>query len=269
MANTIVLKRSAVENKAPTTSDLSLGELGLNTYDGKAYMKTDQSGTAAVVEVGSKLSSLHVTGVADFDSDISVDGVAVFDGAFLGKEGFQFRTTTNDLEPTQGAGLEFWYQQSSARYVLQTYDRGSGSLQPLQLASSNWSLYSGGDADFNGTVEVGKSSASETHAYGIIAKSSVTADSAQSSTIYARNLASGGRLWYGAAYDSASTNTSYILENGTAYFANFTDGSTTVSAANVVNTKAALTAIKAACNDSNITTVAGLKTAIADALANF
>jgi hypothetical protein len=51
MAQTIRLKRSAVANKVPTTGDLNLGELAINTYDGKLYLKKD-SGTASIVEVG-------------------------------------------------------------------------------------------------------------------------------------------------------------------------------------------------------------------------
>jgi len=50
MANLIKLKRSAVAGKAPTTSDLELGELALNTYDGKLYTKKDD-GTASIVEL--------------------------------------------------------------------------------------------------------------------------------------------------------------------------------------------------------------------------
>jgi hypothetical protein len=50
MANTIQLKRSAVAGKIPTTSDLALGELGMNTYDGALYMKRD-AGTAEVIRV--------------------------------------------------------------------------------------------------------------------------------------------------------------------------------------------------------------------------
>lgn len=51
MAQTIRLKRSAVQGKVPTTGDLNLGELAINTYDGKLYLKKD-SGTASIVEVG-------------------------------------------------------------------------------------------------------------------------------------------------------------------------------------------------------------------------
>ena len=38
MAVNIKLKRSAVPGRVPITSSLELGEIALNTYDGKAYM---------------------------------------------------------------------------------------------------------------------------------------------------------------------------------------------------------------------------------------
>jgi len=51
MANLVKLKRSAVAGKIPLTTDLELGELALNTYDGKLYTKKD-NGTASVIEIG-------------------------------------------------------------------------------------------------------------------------------------------------------------------------------------------------------------------------
>ena len=51
MAQTIKLKRSASSGAQPSTSDLALGELALNTYDGKVYMKKND-GSDAIVEVG-------------------------------------------------------------------------------------------------------------------------------------------------------------------------------------------------------------------------
>lgn len=48
---TFRLKRSAVPGKVPTTGQLELGEVAINTYDGKVYIKKDD-GTASVVEVG-------------------------------------------------------------------------------------------------------------------------------------------------------------------------------------------------------------------------
>ena len=56
MANTFQLKRSSVQGRVPTTSQLALGEIGINTYDGKLYIKKDD-GTASIVEVGGSTSS--------------------------------------------------------------------------------------------------------------------------------------------------------------------------------------------------------------------
>ena len=55
MANTIRLKRSAVAGKVPATADLQLGEIAVNTTDGKLYLKKSD-GAEAVVEVGPVIS---------------------------------------------------------------------------------------------------------------------------------------------------------------------------------------------------------------------
>lgn len=51
MAQTIKLRRSATQGSIPTTAQLSLGELAINTYDGKLFLKKNVSGTETVVEV--------------------------------------------------------------------------------------------------------------------------------------------------------------------------------------------------------------------------
>ena len=52
MASTIKHIRSAVAGRTPTTSQLELGELAINTTDGKVFIKKSVSGTESVVEVG-------------------------------------------------------------------------------------------------------------------------------------------------------------------------------------------------------------------------
>ena len=44
MATPLKIKRSAVSNKRPTISDLQLGELALNTYDGYLFTERDTGG---------------------------------------------------------------------------------------------------------------------------------------------------------------------------------------------------------------------------------
>jgi hypothetical protein len=60
MANTVVLKRSAVTGRNPTTGDLALGELALNTYDGNLFFKKD-NGTASIVSVATVTGTQTLT----------------------------------------------------------------------------------------------------------------------------------------------------------------------------------------------------------------
>ena len=61
MTNTILLKRSATASKVPLTSDLALGELSVNTYDGKLYLKKN-AGSDVIVEVGAQTYTGDATG---------------------------------------------------------------------------------------------------------------------------------------------------------------------------------------------------------------
>ena len=53
----IKLRRSASAGAIPTTSNLDLGELALNTVDGKLYMKTTEGSLDSVIQVGSASDS--------------------------------------------------------------------------------------------------------------------------------------------------------------------------------------------------------------------
>ena len=69
MANRFLVKRSAVTANVPTTSQLELGEIAINTYDGKLFIKKD-NGTASVVEIGGN------TGTVTSVSIVSANGVS-------------------------------------------------------------------------------------------------------------------------------------------------------------------------------------------------
>ena len=52
MSQIIKLKRSSTADAEPTVAQLALGEVAINTYDGKMYIKKDD-GTEEIIEVGS------------------------------------------------------------------------------------------------------------------------------------------------------------------------------------------------------------------------
>lgn len=57
---TLKFKRSAVPGKVPTIADIDLGEVAINTYDGKLYLKKDD-GTQSIVDIGAGSGSAGVT----------------------------------------------------------------------------------------------------------------------------------------------------------------------------------------------------------------
>ena len=76
MASPVIkIKRSAVQNNAPTAAQLELGELALNTYDGKLFTEIND-GTTSIVEIGGHLKHLAATGISTFGSDKVVVGAA-------------------------------------------------------------------------------------------------------------------------------------------------------------------------------------------------
>mgnify|MGYP001318334745 FL=1 len=52
MAATVLHKRSATASASPSVSDISLGEIAVNTYDGKLFVKKSVSGTESIIEIG-------------------------------------------------------------------------------------------------------------------------------------------------------------------------------------------------------------------------
>lgn len=52
MANTIRIRRSSVPGRIPSAANLNLGELAINTFDGKLFLKQQQGAAENVIEIG-------------------------------------------------------------------------------------------------------------------------------------------------------------------------------------------------------------------------
>ena len=122
MANTVVLKRSAVTGRNPTTGDLALGELALNTYDGNLFFKKD-SGTASIVTVatlaGTQTLSNKTLASPVITGTITAGGGVGTNGQVLASTGSGLQWITKDVStldsltdvtissPTSGQVLKF------------------------------------------------------------------------------------------------------------------------------------------------------------------
>ena len=168
MSTLIKLRRSAVPGRAPTTAQLELGELAINTADGKIYIKQNDGVTESIVEFSADpndlltliktvdgagsgldadlLDGLNSTQFLRSDEDDTFDGNLVVSGnltvsgntTYVNTETIQLSDNIITLNAnhtgsaTQNAGLEI--------------ERGDDSNVVLQWNEANdyWEIASGG-----------------------------------------------------------------------------------------------------------------------------
>lgn len=133
MANTVRMKRSAVQGKAPVVGDLALGELAVNTYDGKLYMKKND-GSDAIVEIGAGGTTVSATAPSSPSTgDLWYDTEDARTFVWTGTEwvdaapdsGYAV-ATTSDTAPANANDGDLWYRSSDGRLYIY-YDDGNTS----------------------------------------------------------------------------------------------------------------------------------------------
>jgi hypothetical protein len=154
MATVIQFKRSSTQNQVPATSDLSLGELAVNTYHGRFYTEKND-GSAAVVEVGSNPSTLTINDAVTFPTSdgtsgqlLSTDGsgtIGFTDAPSTGVTTFTYSVTGNTTafsgSDDNGAslsytlGLEQVYLNGVKLVVGDDYARTNTSTITLQATA--------------------------------------------------------------------------------------------------------------------------------------
>ena len=131
MANTVRLKRSAVQGKAPVVGDLSLGELAVNTYDGKLYMKKErwldaivEIGAGGSITVDSSAPSSPSTGDLWYDTESARTFVWTgTEWADAAPDSGYATATTGDSAPANANNGDLWYRTSDNRMYVY-YDDG-------------------------------------------------------------------------------------------------------------------------------------------------
>lgn len=135
MANSVKLKRSAVQGKTPTTGDLELGELALNTYDGNLFFKKDD-GTSSIVSVvttsGDQLLTNKTLDTVSINGPINI-------GGSVGANGYILTSTGSSTAPQ-------WVPNTSGSLDGLT-DVSLSSPVSNQVLKYNGSVWQNADAD--------------------------------------------------------------------------------------------------------------------------
>ena len=149
----ILLKRSGVQGKVPTTASIDLGELALNTYDGKAFLHKSGS-TDEVVEI--VVTGASVTGSISLTGAVTASSF-VGSGAGLTGVTASMRPDDFDFNSDPFAGTIGYIQGSGSLYKVAT---PSGAVEfryndvPFgTFTTSSSNLYGIGDVlAFSGSV---------------------------------------------------------------------------------------------------------------------
>lgn len=83
MANVLKIKRSSVAGKLPLTTDLQLGELAINTTDGRLFTKKNVSATDYIVEFLSTDSAFKTNAVVATTANITLSATQTIDGVMV------------------------------------------------------------------------------------------------------------------------------------------------------------------------------------------
>ena len=176
MAQTIKLKRSATEGKAPSTSDLALGELAINTYDGRVFFEkndgsatiehiltTDSITTGSITLTGTVTTgTLTLSGLSAQNSEatsLMINGSGVVGTRELGSNAFTsttIGTTTNAL--TDGTGIADFSFDGSGTATIATddsaivHDNLSGFVANEHIDHSTVSITAGTGLNGGGTI---------------------------------------------------------------------------------------------------------------------
>jgi hypothetical protein len=142
MANKIDIKHSNIAGVVPTTSSINLGEIAINTYEGKVYIKKD-NGIASIIEIGSVSASY----VNNLNQNVAITGSLTI-GSITGSTSTE--NTLNVHAPgfnTNGEGGQILLaaMPSASLYttasMLDTYQDQFRILRGTNAGGSNTSLF--------------------------------------------------------------------------------------------------------------------------------
>jgi hypothetical protein len=173
MANQIILKRSSTPAKVPTTAQLALGELAINTHDGKVFIKKDD-GTPSVIEVGAVQSVNGASGAVTLTTTNVAEGTNQYHttararAAISAGSGISYNSATGVVSASQSigasstptfAGLTLTGNVDITGNIIPsadvTYDLGSPQKQWKDIYVGPGSLYVNGSKvlqDDTGTI---------------------------------------------------------------------------------------------------------------------
>ena len=230
----IILKNSSTPGQVPAPYTIELGELALNTYDGKVYLKKEVNGVQTVVEVaGDALRSLSIDSANGFAGSVTstttptvtlsttVSGIIKGNGTSL----LAATPGVDYLTPTAG----------TASWALNVV--GSGGVSASYADTANYAILSQNSLNANiatYAIDAGNAISSSRAVSASFASIAAIALSAPSSISASYALNAGNAI--SASYILLAKSASYALNAGNAIIATRATTAGTATSSLFVNT---------------------------------
>jgi hypothetical protein len=159
--STVQLKRSATASKVPLVADLQLGELALNTYDGRLFFKKDP-GTAAIVTVATTadtqtltnktLTSPVITGTLTANGSIGTVGQILSSNGsgVYWSSGTYATTNISDTAPSSPLAGDLWFDSTDGSLNVY-YNDGTSSQWVSAISNQTDAAYIVKTANYTAT----------------------------------------------------------------------------------------------------------------------
>ena len=135
MSQVVKLKRTAVEGKVPNTSNIELGELAINTFDGRIFFEKD-NGTPSIQQVVTTNS--QTTGSLNILGSVTAS-FFVGDGSQLrnlpNSDVSQVATVTASFQDTSSISVN--HNFNSRNVIVSVYDSSYSQLIPTSVVLTN------------------------------------------------------------------------------------------------------------------------------------
>lgn len=138
----IRIKRTAVPGKFPTIEQLDLGELAINTFEGKLFLKKNENGTESIVDVGSATTLAGSDGQFQFNDngEYGASPNLTWDGFYVNATNLKLLGTLTangstgspgNVLATTGAGVQWIEIPGLALFPTGDYNANSDPMDPL------------------------------------------------------------------------------------------------------------------------------------------
>tara|TARA_B110000444_G_scaffold45960_1_gene41895 strand:- start:791 stop:1183 length:393 start_codon:yes stop_codon:yes gene_type:complete len=129
LAQKIQLKKSNTQSKVPVIGDLSLGELAVNTFDGKLFFKKDVSGTTSIETI--------VTTNAQITGSVNLAGALTSSLSLISN-----LSPTGDLFTVRVGGVDKVTVNSQGTLIIKpSVTLPTGTNGSLAVSGSNFFVY--------------------------------------------------------------------------------------------------------------------------------